>query len=1103
MQIEPINHLKDDKYYWLLGLTFIGVALSVYGISAFPAYTMLTLTLMALVTGLFLYRPALIFALLPSIFIIADFSSISGRFIVNELDYILLPAVLGSLALIKKEKIKLIYALPLIVFVLIAVYSAWQFPISNLFSPSFTNPYFDDGYRFRVAKGFLYGIVLAVCFSSCYQKSPSRLLDALIWGGVTAAFFLFLLVCWERGVLTQLAHFSNWWQPVSTLLDFSSSYRVTAITSAMHTGGEAYDGYLLFIAPVCLLGCLYWQNGLQRLIALLALFCLGYCVLVGFTRTTYAAIAISLIVLFIAMSHIRHQSEKPKLSRYLAFGLVNLLAFGAVFYLNGYMGVASCGLILMSVLAANIIQQQYQQKLIGKLMIAIAGVIAIYLLMTNNSKWVSSSIQTLSISVGILVVWAWFLQSQIKQLAVNTLVDALFSYVATLGAALILIAAGSGYQINARMETVVNDLQGRMAHWLNVVKSGNSDMATIAFGNGFGSFPLNYVLTHPEKVTGVGNFTIRDKTLVLNQGGDLGFGQRVHITPDTDYRLTITTDFNQQASLSVYLCEKNLIFASNFSANCAAKTIRLESIQTEYVVELNSGTIGRNGLLGWPATLYLKHSRGKAIDITALHLAADSQPLINLLDNSQFQQGMDHWFFFNDYQHLPWHIKNTYLGFYYQTGLVGIVLLAWILTALFVRSANTLAGRSISYLVRAYVVGVAIFGFFGDPFDSPRTSILFSILVFGGYLTLADSLTSRKRLKIQLVMLVGAMAIYVALLQIPKFASYSSNVSFQTFSVNSLGYEEQKPTHYTDAVMPPGDIRLDGQLMPSLSAAAKSAKDASVIELAKGHYNEAAIITKNKVRIIAEEGAVIFGKAINGKGALLITGDNVLVRGLECHSIEVADGNGVCVRFEGSGIILDNVYFHHAQGGFLGTPKGGLISIVNSRFEYLGNNGFYHGIYTLENTELYIKNSTFINTFNAGHEVKSRSSKTTIEHSIIANTTTQDSRLVDVPNGGELIIKNSVLIEGPFSDNFDLLSFGVEGRIYQDNSILIENNLIISDRNSANLIAVDDEVEQSSIQNNFVVGDIAGIDKQLNEWFATRSDFGLPKAPNIPTLNTN
>jgi len=317
-------------------------------------------------------------------------------------------------------------------------------------------------------------------------------------------------------------------------------------------------------------------------------------------------------------------------------------------------------------------------------------------------------------------------------------------------------------------------------------------------------------------------------------------------------------------------------------------------------------------------------------------------------------------------------------------------------------------------------------------------------------------------------------------------------------SFNLDNSEAQVPDIITSGI-----IYLNGKPVENLVKAFAKAKDHDTIRLSKGYYQQAAVLKASHVSIIAEEGAVIFGKTKQSKGALVIKGDDNYIEGLECHSIYVADNNGVCIRLEGKGITLNNVYFHHAQGGLLGSKKGGDIVIENSRFEHLGDDAFYHGIYTLAPSRLFINNSYFLNNRNGGHEIKSRSTHTEITHSIIASSQSRDSRLIDVPNGGSLIIKDNILIEGPFSENHDLLSWGVEGIKHPSEQVIIKDNIIISDKSQAKLISLKKQPNIFIVEGNFVVGNIKGFNENDNFFFENREALSIKPAPFIPDLENN
>ena len=68
--------------------------------------------------------------------------------------------------------------------------------------------------------------------------------------------------------------------------------------------------------------------------------------------------------------------------------------------------------------------------------------------------------------------------------------------------------ATSGYKINERMGAVQADLQTRFEHWNRVLSSDDTNLNTVLFGSGAGTFPLNYLLKYPETVSEIGSFSI-------------------------------------------------------------------------------------------------------------------------------------------------------------------------------------------------------------------------------------------------------------------------------------------------------------------------------------------------------------------------------------------------------------------------------------------------------------------------------------------------------------------------------------------------------------------------------------------------------------------
>ena len=249
-------------------------------------------------------------------------------------------------------------------------------------------------------------------------------------------------------------------------------------------------------------------------------------------------------------------------------------------------------------------------------------------------------------------------------------------------------------------------------------------------------------------------------------------------------------------------------------------------------------------------------------------------------------------------------------------------------------------------------------------------------------------------------------------------------------------------------VCPEPGRNCDTTLTDGLSRAAAG----SVVTLASGTYREAGILTANNVTLRAEVGARVVGVAADGKAALVIRGNGTVVEGLECSGIAVPDHNGACIRLEGRNLTVRRVHFHDAEEGMLIGDQGGTVVIEDSRFERLGATGRAHGVYANHIQELTIRRSCFLSSRDQGHEVKSRALRTVIENSIIASLDGFDSRLIDIPNGGDLIIRNSILEKGPGSSNPDTIGAGLEGITWPVSRVHLENSIVIFDRPEAILI---------------------------------------------------
>lgn len=310
----------------------------------------------------------------------------------------------------------------------------------------------------------------------------------------------------------------------------------------------------------------------------------------------------------------------------------------------------------------------------------------------------------------------------------------------------------------------------------------------------------------------------------------------------------------------------------------------------------------------------------------------------------------------------------------------------------------------------------------------------------------------------------------------------------------------------------------------SLAKAVAQAKPGDTVLLAPGIYRQAALVKVSGITIKGEPGAHLKGRAVEGKAALVVRADDVVIDGIECSEIRVRDRNGACVRIEGRNLTIRNVYFHDNQEGVLG-GAGGWVLIEDSVFERNGYNGGYaHGIYIDPDVEqFFFRRNKVLRTKKEGQGVKSRAAKTVIEDSIIASLGSRDSRAIDIPNGGEIIIRRNILQKGPGSANSQMIGLGLEGKLHPSSRSLIEKNVFIFDYDRPdwvdllnrlveiappNGIAVRNKIPKTTvIRDNIIIGArkiVTGTEAREinNRLFSSRSHAGLSSYPSLPSSIT-
>ena len=233
----------------------------------------------------------------------------------------------------------------------------------------------------------------------------------------------------------------------------------------------------------------------------------------------------------------------------------------------------------------------------------------------------------------------------------------------------------------------------------------------------------------------------------------------------------------------------------------------------------------------------------------------------------------------------------------------------------------------------------------------------------------------------------------------------------------------------------------------TLASAVAASHSGDTIQVAAGTYTNDFAIVRDNITIEGVGGMANFVATVpppNGK-AILVTNGNDTIENMSFSGAKVADLNGAGIRFQTGNLTLINDYFHNNQEGLLGgIDSTSTLTIKNSEFADNGDgSGYTHNLYVGAIGTLTIDNSLFTDAI-VGHEIKSRAHNTIIENCrIIDGPSSTASYSVDLPDGGNAIIKNNVIEQGPHSENEAIIHYG--NPAYASSSLEITDNTVVND----------------------------------------------------------
>jgi hypothetical protein len=700
---------------------------------------------------------------------------------------------------------------------------------------------------------------------------------------------------------------------------------------------------------------------------------------------------------------------------------------------------------------------------------------------------------------------------------------------------LVLLALSLGPNIENRFATSSRDMQTRLQHWSDAIDTAQEDPVGNWIGRGKGRFANDYywrhqaqgkhlalALLHREDEDAFVRFSASDR------GGTLYLRQRFNRTATDQYRLTLQlrTPPGQGEALLIEFCERHMLA---FLAECRWRKVNVRATDGEwrdYAVDVNLRDLGlpRFGPFSRPLEVALMNRGiGSGMDIGAVQLySADGQAL---LDNPDFSAGWDNWFLsYGD--HLRWHIKSVFVHWFYEGGLVLLVIMLGTGVYVLVRiGANAAAGDSFGLLSLVAIVGTMAVGLFDSLFDDVRVALLFFTLTGAALIASPSAATvAVPTIKIapgvirKLAAWGGSAALVLTLAYLVSpglFRPLEARVSSWAEGRGSFAqrwlvknYTEATQANLAVAVgdwqpgpdrgLGLGEIRIGERRFAGLADASRALQPGDTLEIGPGVYREPLVIRADGVRVSGSGDVVIERTQAEGKAAIITKGDDIVIEHIECRHIRVNDGNGACVRHEGRNLTLRQVFFHDVQTALLTGSDPGLVRIVNSRFSDMGWRGRAHGI-VIGGGELSIENSEIVAARSWAHAIHSRARSTLISNSLVASLGSNDSRLIDLPRGGILEIRDSVLQHGPVSANTEAIGFAQSGNLYDQQRVALTGNTVVLERDGPDrLFDFGDRVPEMTLSGNLLINtehfDNDGDDRYHDD----RESAGLPPFPQLP-----
>lgn len=231
------------------------------------------------------------------------------------------------------------------------------------------------------------------------------------------------------------------------------------------------------------------------------------------------------------------------------------------------------------------------------------------------------------------------------------------------------------------------------------------------------------------------------------------------------------------------------------------------------------------------------------------------------------------------------------------------------------------------------------------------------------------------------------------------------------------------------------------------------AQDGDEIVVMSGTYKGVAAVISHKRLTIRGQGETrpVFlfdGKLAEGKAIFLVKNGQVRLENLEFRGARANDGGGAGVRFEKGRLeIVRCAFFDNEHGLVTANERDAELTILESEFAHAPRvvGGLNHLLHVGTIASFTLTGSRLYHGFE-GHLVKSRARENHILYNMIRDGSDGEASYeVDLPNGGRATLIGNVISQSPRSQNPVLISYGSEGKLWDENSLVLSHNTLISE----------------------------------------------------------